>query len=88
MINAVVIFGSKKFKEDEQLFGLISRKKFINAVRALLEDSANQNKATDKWDMYWRFGNAHAVNYICHKVGVDSGKMEVEIINNRNKEDE
>lgn len=69
------------------MFGLISRRKFVNAVRVLLEDSADQTKATDHDELYWRFGNANAVNYICSKVGVDSHKMEVEIINNRSKED-
>lgn len=53
------------------MFGLISKKKFINAVETLLRDSADNNKATDKNDLYWRFGNANAVDYICHRVGVD-----------------
>lgn len=61
------------------MFGLISRRKFISAVETLLRDSADNNKATDKDDMYWRFGNANAVNYICHKVGVDSIALEKEI---------
>lgn len=54
------------------MFGLISKKKFINAIETLLRDSADNNKATDKNDLYWRFGNANAVDYICHRVGVDS----------------
>ena len=61
------------------MFGLISKKKFINAVETLLRDSADSNKATDKDDMYWRFGNANAVNYICHRVGVDYTELEKKI---------
>lgn len=61
------------------MFGLISKKKFINAIETLLKDSADNNKATDKDDMYWRFGNANAVNYICHRVGVDSTALEKKI---------
>lgn len=61
------------------MFGLISKKKFISAVETLLRDSADNNKATDKNDMYWRFGNANAVNYICHKVGVDLTALEKKI---------
>lgn len=61
------------------ILGLISKKKFLNAVETLLGDSADNNKATDKDDMYWRFGNANAVNYICHRVGVDSTALEKKI---------
>lgn len=61
------------------MFGLISKKKFINAVETLLRDSADNNKATNKDDLYWRFGNANAVNYICHRVGVDSTVLEKKI---------
>lgn len=61
------------------MFGLISKKKFINAIETLLKDSADNNKATDKDDMYWRFGNANAVNYICNRVGVDSTALEKKI---------
>ena len=61
------------------MFGLISKKKFINAVETLLRDSADNSKATDKNDLYWRFGNANAVNYICHRVGVDSTALEKKI---------
>ena len=61
------------------MFGLISKKKFINAIETLLRDSADSNKATDKNDLYWRFGNANAVNYICHKVGVDFTALEKKI---------
>lgn len=61
------------------MFGLISKRKFINAVETLLRDSADSNKATDKNDLYWRFGNANAVNYICHKVGVDFTAIEKKI---------
>ena len=61
------------------MFGLISKKKFINAIETLLKDSADSNKATDKNDLYWRFGNANAVNYICHRVGVDSTTLEKKI---------
>ena len=57
------------------MFGLISKKKFIGAIETLLRDSADNNKATDKDDMYWRFGNANSVNYICHRVGVDSTEL-------------
>lgn len=61
------------------MLGFISKKKFINAVETLLRDSADNNKATDKNDLYWRFGNANAVNYICHKVGVDFTALEKKI---------
>lgn len=61
------------------MLGLLSKKKFINAVETLLRNSADNNKATDKDDMYWRFGNANAVNYICHRVGVDSIALEKKI---------
>ena len=61
------------------MFGLISKKKFIGAIETLLRDSAESNKATDKDDMYWRFGNANAVNQICHRVGVDSTALEKKI---------
>ena len=61
------------------MFGLISKKKFINAIETLLQDSADSNKATDKNDLYWRFGNANAVNYICNKVGVDFTAIEKKI---------
>ena len=61
------------------MFGLIPKKKFINAIETLLKDSADSNKATDKNDMYWRFGNANAVNYICHRVGIDSTALEKKI---------
>ena len=61
------------------MFGLISKKKFINAIETLLKDSADSNKATDKNDLYWRFGNANAVNYICHRVGVDFTALEKKI---------
>ena len=61
------------------MFGLISKKKFIGAIETLWRDSADSNKATDKDDMYWRFGNANAVNYICHKVSVDSTALEKKI---------
>ena len=66
------------------MFGLISKKKFIGAIETLLRDSADSNKATDKDDMYWRFGNANAVNYICHRAGLDSTALENKI----KKEDE
>jgi hypothetical protein len=61
------------------MLGLISKKKFISAVETLLRDSADNNKATDKNDLYWLFGNANAVNYICHKVGVDFTALEKKI---------
>lgn len=61
------------------MIGLLSKKKFINAVETRLRNSADNNKATDKDDMYWRFGNANAVNYICHRVGVDSIALEKKI---------
>ena len=61
------------------MFGLISKKKFMKAIETLLRDSADTNKATGKEDMYWRFGNANAVNYICHRVGVDSTALEKKI---------
>lgn len=61
------------------MLGLLSKKKFINAVETLLRNSTDNNKATDKDDMYWRFGNANAVNYICHRVGVDSIALEKKI---------
>lgn len=61
------------------MFGLILKKKFIGAIETLLKNSADSNKATDKDDLYWRFGNANAVNYICHRVGVDSTALEKKI---------
>ena len=35
------------------MLGLLSKKKFINAVETRLRNSADNNKATDKDDMYW-----------------------------------
>lgn len=53
------------------MFGLITKKKLI-AILKDLSWSQDERKARDINDLYWRWGNANAINYICHQLGFEN----------------
>lgn len=53
------------------MFGLITKKKLI-AILKDLSWSQDERKARDVNDLYWRWGNANAINYICRKLNMDN----------------
>lgn len=53
------------------MFGLISKKKLIGILKDL-SWSQDERKARDVNDLYWRWGNANAINYICHQLGFEN----------------
>lgn len=53
------------------MFGLITKKKLI-AILKDLSWSQDERKARDVKDLYWRCGNANAINYICHQLGFEN----------------
>ena len=53
------------------MFGLIRKKKLVSVLSDLTW-SQDERKATDTNDLYWRWGNANAVNYICHQLGFEN----------------
>ncbi len=53
------------------MFGLITKKKLI-AILNDLSWSQDERKARDANDIYWRWGNVNAINYICHQLGFEN----------------
>lgn len=53
------------------MFGLITKKKLLE-VMSDLNWSQDERKAIDINDLYWRWGNANAINYICHSLGLEN----------------
>lgn len=53
------------------MFGLITKKKLIGIMKDL-SWSQDERKARDVNDLYWRWGNANAINYICHQLGFEN----------------
>lgn len=48
----------------------IAKRKLIEILEELENDSCCQDKAYDVKDFYWRCGNANAVNYIRSKLSI------------------
>ena len=51
----------------------ITKKRLNDILKKLEIDSADQTKAKNVDDFYWRCGNANAVNYIRYKLGMEVG---------------
>ena len=49
----------------------ITTKKLNEILKKLESNSADQTKAKNVYDFYWRCGNANAVNYIRYKLGME-----------------
>lgn len=49
---------------------IITKRKLNNILECLENDSCDQSKVNGVNDFYWRCGNANAVNYIRHKLGI------------------
>lgn len=57
------------------MFGFVSKKKLKNALEFLVENNDTSKASGDtadarEKDFYYRAGNANAVNYISHKLGI------------------
>lgn len=56
------------------MFGFISKKKLIKeAVR--LYNLESTERASDEKDLYFRMGNANALNFLCSQFGVNLVKI-------------
>ena len=51
----------------------ITKKRLNDILKELESDSADETKAENGDDFYWRCGNANAVNYIRYKLGMEEG---------------
>lgn len=52
------------------MFGFISKKKLVkNAVEIYMEEDTS--KARSKENLYYRMGNANALNGLCNRLGID-----------------
>ena len=52
------------------MFGFISKKKFVKEIIKIYENNATE-RAFGERDLYYRMGNANALNALCVKFNVD-----------------